>query len=400
MNLMLKKILMIFIISLSNIVFGFAQNVQISLLTCDPGDQIYSVFGHSAIRVLDQETGEDLVYNYGTFDFDAPFFVVKFTQRTLDYMLSVTTYDRFLYEYQYFQRGVREQVLNLNDKQKEDVVKFLKINALPENRLYRYDFFYDNCATRVRDLFEEVLGKQLVWNDPKEPQEQTFRDLIDECIHPLPWYDLGIDLALGSVIDAKASEREKQFLPVYMEAAFARAQIEGDGPTRALAQASQPVLQFPQEESSASLFNPFIVMWLVAIIFMVVTFLGYKRRRLYVGFDVALFGVLGLLGLLIFVLWFLTFHSQTKWNWNILWAFPMHLVLVFALLKKEVLPWLKRYLMFALIMADAAVVFWILGWQSFHPSLIPILLVVILRTNFLYYNVEVFKRQRTNSIIS
>ncbi|MCH7409727.1 DUF4105 domain-containing protein [Belliella sp. DSM 111904] len=392
MNPMFKKILIVFSLLFANIIYVNAQNVQISLLTCDPGDQIYSVFGHSAIRVLDQETGEDLVYNYGTFDFDAPFFVIKFTQRTLDYMLSVTTYERFLYEYQYFQRGVREQILNLNDVQKENVIKFLKINALPENRLYRYDFFYDNCATRVRDLFEEVLGKQLVWNDPDDPQEQTFRELIDECIHPLPWYDLGIDLALGSVIDAKATEREKQFLPVYMEAAFARAQIEGDGPTRALAQASQPVLQFPQQAASASLFNPFIVMWLVAIIFMIITFLGYKRRRLYIGFDVTLFGVLGLLGLLIFVLWFLTFHSQTKWNWNILWAFPMHLVLVFALLKKEVLPWLKRYLMFALIMADAAVVFWILGWQSFHPSLIPILLVVILRTNFLYYNIETFKR--------
>lgn len=399
MKNLLKKVLLSYSFIYSTILFANAEQYQISLLTCDPGDQIYSVFGHSAIRVLNQETGEDLVYNYGTFDFDAPFFVVKFTQRTLDYMLTVTTFDRFLYEYQYFQRNVREQILDLNPKQTDEVIRFLKINLLPENRFYRYDFFYDNCATRIRDLFEDILGKQLVWYDPAEPQDQTFRELIDEYVYPLPWYDLGIDLALGSVIDAKASEREKQFLPDYMEAAFARAEIEGDGPTRPLVKDARTVLQFPDRPSEGSLFNPYAVMWLVAIVFMVITFLGYKRKRLYVGFDAVLFTVLGLVGLLVFVLWFLTFHSQTKWNWNLLWAFPMHLALVYGLLKEKILPWVRRYLMFALIMADAAVIFWILGWQSFHPSLIPILLVVILRTNFLYYNFETFKqaRQRGNS---
>lgn len=392
MKNLLKKLLLSYSFIYSTIFFATADPHQISLLTCDPGDQIYSVFGHSAIRVYNQETGEDLVYNYGTFDFDAPYFVVKFTQRTLDYMLNVTTFERFLYEYQYFQRNVREQILDLNPQQTAEIIQFLNINYLPENRFYRYDFFYDNCATRIRDLFEELLGKQLVWNDPAEPKEQTFRELIDEYVYPLPWYDLGIDLALGSVIDAKASEREKQFLPDYMEVAFARAQIEGDGPTRPLVKSSRTILQFPDRPSEGSLFNPYAIMWLVAIVFMVITYLGYKRKRLYIGFDATLFAVLGLIGLLVFVLWFFTFHSQTKWNWNLLWAFPMHLALVYGLLKKKVMPWVKKYLMFALIMADAAVLFWILGWQSFHPSLIPILLVLILRTNFLYYNLESFKK--------
>ena len=372
--------------------FAQAESYQISLLTCDPGDEIYSVFGHSAIRIIDQETGEDIVYNYGTFDFNAPYFVVKFTQRTLDYMLSVTTFDRFIYEYQYFQRNVREQVLDLNEEQKLEIIKFLKINSLPENKFYRYDFFYDNCATRIRDLFEEVLGKQLKWNEIIEPEEKSFRDLIDEYVYPLPWYDLGIDLALGSVIDAKASERDKQFLPDYMEMAFDRASIEGDGPTRPLVKSQRVILEFPERNLSGSLFNPYLIMWLIAIIFMVITYLGYKRKRLFVGFDITLFGVLGLVGLLVAVLWFLTFHSQTKWNWNILWAFPGHLVLVYGLLKKNASAWVRKYLMFALIMADAAVVFWILGWQSFHPSLIPIMLVIILRTNFLYYNYEKMKK--------
>ncbi|MFD2035125.1 DUF4105 domain-containing protein [Belliella marina] len=376
--------------------FVQAESYQVSLLTCDPGDEIYSIFGHSAIRVINQETGEDLVYNYGTFDFNAPYFVVKFTQRTLDYMLSVTTFDRFIYEYQYFQRNVREQELDLNDQQKDEIIKFLKINSLPENKSYRYDFFYDNCATRIRDMFEVVLGKNLKWNEINEPEEKSFRELIDEYVYPLPWYDLGIDLALGSVIDATASERDKQFLPDYMEMAFGRASIEGDGPTRPLVKSQRTILEFPERNIAGSLFNPYLAMWLIAIIFMVITYLGYTKKRLFIGFDVALFGILGLIGLLVAILWFLTFHSQTKWNWNILWAFPGHLILVYGLLKHKISVWVRKYLMFALIMADAAVVFWILGWQSFHPSLIPIMLVIILRTNFLYYNLEKFKSGRPN----
>lgn len=396
MNSTIKKLFLTFTFIYTFSFFSQAESYQVSLLTCDPGDEIYSVFGHSAIRIVNQETGTDMVFNYGTFDFNAPYFVVKFTQRTLDYMLSVTTFDRFIYEYQYFQRNVREQVLDLNPEQTQEIIKFLQINALPENKLYRYDFFYDNCATRIRDLFETVLGSKLQWNDQPNAEEKSFRELIDEYVYPLPWYDLGIDLALGSVIDAQASERDKQFLPDYMEAAFQRAIIEGDGPSRPLVLSQRTILEFPERNIGGSLFNPYLIMWLIAIVFMVITYLGYKKKRLYVGFDAALFTVLGLVGLLVVVLWFLTFHSQTKWNWNLLWAFPLHLGLVYGLLKKEASVWARKYLMFALIMADAAVIFWILGWQSFHPSLVPILLVIILRTNFLYYNFEKFKNPRVN----
>jgi hypothetical protein len=142
-----------------------AQDFQVSLLTCDPGDELYSAFGHNAIRVLDKNSGQDFVFNYGTFDFNVPFFYVKFTQRTLDYMLSVTTFDRFLMEYNYNRRGVREQILDLSPEQTMEMYKFLQINYLPQNRFYRYDFFYDNCATRIRDAMEEILGDQLDWNE-------------------------------------------------------------------------------------------------------------------------------------------------------------------------------------------------------------------------------------------
>lgn len=391
MRSLLKKILLTYPFIYSFIFLANAQDYQISLLTCDPGDQLYSAFGHSAIRVLDKENNQDIVFNYGTFDFNTPFFYVKFTQRTLDYMLSVSTYERFLYEYNYFNRNVREQVLDLNPEQAKQLVQFLQINYLPENRFYRYDFFYDNCATRIRDAFETILGKNIDWNEEPNPEKKTFRNLIDEYVYPLPWADFGIDLALGAVIDVDAKEREKQFLPDYMEAAFARAQIVGDGPTRPLVKSNHVVLEFPERTSQMDFFNPYVVWWLFAIGAMILTFFGYKKKRLFKGFDIAFFTVLGLLGLLIVLLWFFTFHSQTKSNWNILWAFPGHLVLAIALFRGSIKPWVKKYLLFALVLANLALVFWIFGGQSFHPSIIPLILVILLRTNFLYYNWDKFK---------
>jgi len=392
----MKKIALLFVLTILNINLLCAAEYRISLLTCDPGDELYSVFGHSAVRVVDLQTGRDLVFNYGTFDFDTPNFYLKFARGKLDYMLSVSTYNQFIEHYFSLKRAVREQVLDLNEEQAAKAVEFLQINYQPDNRYYRYDFFYDNCATRIRDMFEKVLGDQLEWEDPQATENKTFRNLIDEYVYPLPWGDLGIDLALGSVIDKDATEREKQFLPDYMEAAFGRAVIVGDGPSRPLVKSQTTVLDLPPVEIGWSIFNPYFLFWAIAILFIVITYLGFKRKKLYIGFDQALFGTLALLGIMIVLLWFFTEHTTTKFNWNLLWAFPLHGILIFGLGQRIPSAWVKRYLLFALILADAAIVFWILGWQSFHPSVLPLILVLILRTNYLYYNLERLKAIRIN----
>ncbi|WP_200975328.1 DUF4105 domain-containing protein [Echinicola sp. 20G] len=392
----MKKIALFFLFILLNLSHLNAQQYQISLLTCDPGEELYSVFGHNAVRVIDLQTGRDLVFNYGTFDFDTPNFYLKFARGKLDYMLSISTYQQFIDHYTYLERGVREQVLGLNPQQAAKVVAFLQTNYQPDNRYYRYDFFYDNCATRIRDMIETILGDQLEWKQTEVTEEKTFRDLIDEYVYPLPWGDLGIDLALGSVIDVDATEREKQFLPDYMEVAFAQAEIVGDGPTRPLVKSQSTVLDLPPVKIESSIFNPYFLFWLIAIFFIVITFIGFKKKRLFVGFDQALFIILSLLGIMVVLLWFFTEHSTTKYNWNLLWAFPLHGVLAYGLNLKYPAEWVKKYLLFALILADAAVVFWILGWQSFHPSILPLILVVILRTNYLYYNLDRIKAYRRN----
>jgi heme/copper-type cytochrome/quinol oxidase subunit 4 len=193
------------------------------------------------------------------------------------------------------------------------------------------------------------------------------------------------------VIDVDATPLQEQFLPDYMFESFARAEIQGDGPTRPMVKETLTIMEFPKEEKTMEAFNPYWIFWLVAIGFTLITFIGFKKKKLFIGFDLAFFGLLGVIGIVVTLLWFATEHSATKWNWNILWAFPGHLILVKGLWSKTLARWVRKYLLFALIMADAAVVFWILGWQSFHPSIIPLLLVLILRTNYLYYNIGKYR---------
>jgi hypothetical protein len=365
-----------------------AQFWEVSLLTADPGTELYSSFGHSAIRLreINPEGGKDLVFNFGTFDFDTPNFYGKFATGKLNYMLSMTTYDRFIVEYDYYKRGLREQVLDLNEEQKDFLLQHLDAQYAPERRFYKYDFFYNNCATKIRDAFEISMGDRLVWNDSTASEEKTFRNLLDEFLVTLPWADFGIDLALGAVIDRPATPYEKQFLPTYMEQAFANATIVENGIARPLVKESRVVLEYPKEETPPSLFNPFVVFWLLALIFMGLTLYGFKKGKLMKGLDLLLFGCLGILGLVVTFLWFFTDHSATLWNWNLLWAFPGHLVLVWGLFYRPNATWLSPYLLFVTGATVIALLLWMFGLQSFAPALIPILLLILLRANFLYYN--------------
>jgi len=182
-----------------------------------------------------------------------------------------------------------------------------------------------------------------------------------------------------------------------MEVAFSKATIIGDGPSRPLVKSTSMVLDIDSSQTAGSLFNPYLVLWLITIIGVLITYFGYKRKKLYLGWDLIFFAVCGLIGLVILFLWFFTDHSATAFNWNILWAFPLHLVLVFGLISPYPGDWVRKYLLFAMILADAVIVFWILGWQSFHPSILSLILLIILRTNFLYYNLERFKLKEKNN---
>ncbi|MEJ7681804.1 MAG: DUF4105 domain-containing protein [Segetibacter sp.] len=194
-----------------------ACTLNISILTCSPGKELYSTFGHSAIRLTDKYRNIDIVYNYGTFDFNDTGFYMKFIRGQLSYSLSVENYTDFLESYKQEKRSVYEQVLDLNCFQKQGLEKALEQNMLAENRYYRYNFITDNCTTRIRDLLlntiaSVAIGKKII------PINTTPRKMIHSYLRKggKLWSELGIDILLGSTIDRALSTQEAMFLPEYL----------------------------------------------------------------------------------------------------------------------------------------------------------------------------------------
>ena len=190
-----------------------SDGAEISVITCGPGSELYSTFGHSAFRILDRKRNMDKVYNYGTFNFATPNFYAKFVRGKLLYELRAYPFSHFLRSYQEENRWVKEQILNLDQQQKQSIYDFLEENEKPANRGYKYDFFYDNCSTKMYQVLEKTLKDQLLFDDNYEPTDFTHRELIQQYLTNLKWSDFGIDLALGSVIDREISTKQYMFLP-------------------------------------------------------------------------------------------------------------------------------------------------------------------------------------------
>lgn len=190
------------------------DSIQFSLLTCAPGSEIYALFGHTAIRYQNFSKGVDLVFNYGMFSFDTPHFVYRFVKGETDYQLGITPYSYFESEYAFRGSSVYQQVLNLTYLEKISLLKLLQDNYLPENRVYRYNYFYDNCTTRARDQIERSIQGKVVY--PSVDWHKTFRGIVHEFTKGSPWDELGIDLCLGAEADKPIDLRQQMFAPFYM----------------------------------------------------------------------------------------------------------------------------------------------------------------------------------------
>ena len=221
---MKKSIVTAFLLSIISI-FSLSAQIQlsdsakISLMSVSPWPgAIYSVYGHTVLTVADDSTGVDAVFNYGYFDSSQPGFMYRFIRGETDYVLGVTSFDHFMLENQMKGVEVISQELNLSQEQKQQLWEDLYINALPENQRYRYNYFYDNCATRPRDMVEKVIKRPIIY--PLTNSNQTFRDLVHECVGEFSWMEFGIDLLIGSDADYFITDREKMYLPVYLMDAF------------------------------------------------------------------------------------------------------------------------------------------------------------------------------------
>ncbi|MCK6622401.1 MAG: DUF4105 domain-containing protein [Calditrichaceae bacterium] len=366
-----------------------SPQAQISLLTVTPGRELYSTFGHSAIRIVDPPYQLDRIYNYGTFDFEEPGFYLKFTRGLLDYVLSAYSYSFAEYQYTEERRGIIQQTLALTPEMKQALYRFLEWNYRPENRRYRYDFFFDNCATRIRDVFEKTLGENLqLYLNPE--RRRSFRRYIDPYLVGHPVTHFGMDLGLGARSDRVASAREAMFLPDYLYESFAGATIAIEGQTLPFVARTDTLLWFPgADKITPALPWSDIILWGLFLVSGVLTYRALRSRKRSSPpnpwFDAILFGLTGLAGAMILFLWFGTDHKVTPDNWNLLWAWPLHLVAAGLLISRRKRRWPGWYFaLYALLM-----VLVLAGWsfwpQEFHPAALPLALALAVRSGWRGY---------------
>ena len=345
--------------------------------------ELYSAFGHSAFRIVDTELQYDAIYNYGVFDFNQPNFYLNFARGNLNYKLGKHPYDAFRDYYIYQNRFVHEQRLNLTIAQKQKLFDFLEWNALPENQYYRYDYFYDNCATKIRDVVQQVFGDSIKFDDSYIQTNYTIRDLTELYLKKQPWGDLGIDICLGLPMDKKASPYQYMFLPDYIESAFDHAVIV-DSVSRKLVKENILTYQSQPEEIVFSLFHPWIVFGTILAFGIALTYFDFRRKKLSKWFDTILFGMVGLVGLLLLLLWVATDHKAAAKNFNLLWAMPTHLALLVWYWKTEKPSWFRPYFKAICFLQLIVLVLWFILPQQLNVFLIPLVLLLMIRCWIIY----------------
>ncbi|GAB5564486.1 MAG: DUF4105 domain-containing protein [Winogradskyella sp.] len=363
-----------------------SEQAEISVLTFGPGTSLNDAFGHNAFRIKDRTNRIDFVYGYGQYDFDAPNFYLKFARGKLNYLISKHKYPNIYYHYSSYDRTIEEQVLNLSVTEKQKLFNYLEHNYRPENRGYLYDFFFDNCATRIRDVVQINSDNKVNYNFDNSTQGKTFRDLIYEHVDKNTWGSFGIDIALGSVIDKEATLYEYMFLPKYISSSFENADFNK---SEKLVKSSAILYQSRSTDKSSNfLFSPVLILGLFSVLIIYITYKDFKKKQRSKWLDIILFSLTGLVGLVLVLLWFATDHTATAYNYNLLWAFPFNLILLIQVFKPQTKKWVKPYLKFLLIMFCLMTMHWILGVQVFAITLIPLLLALVVRYVFLISTFE------------
>ena len=357
------------------------DSIRLSLLTCAPGEEIYSLFGHTAIRYEDPANGIDAVFNYGLFSFNTPNFILRFSLGETDYQLGATDYARFAAEYAFDGRSVWQQTLNLSKEEKAELIRLLQENYLPENRVYRYNFFYDNCATRPRDKIEESIDGKVIY--PAEPQDGSlsFRDIVHQYCKGHPWARFGIDLCIGSEADRPITQRQMMFAPFYLMDAFAGAQIVHDSVQRPLVSGKELIVDaLPEEEEGGWMPTPFQCSLLLFILTAAATIYSIRKRTGLWGVDLILFGAAGIVGCVLAFLALFSEHPAVSSNFLLLVFQPGQLLLlpyIIYCVRKGKKCW---YLTLNLVVLTLFMVLFPLIPQRFDLAVVPLALCLLIRS--------------------
>lgn len=388
---MLKKhVAIFFILFCINIAKSQVSNTvnlstfsKISIITSGPGEALYEKFGHTAIRIKDPALQFDLIYNYGIINFEDPNFYIDFTKGFMKYKLVRYPFYLALKSNQQDKRWVKEQILNLTEEQKNEIFQFLEINADPKNASYFYDPYFNNCATKPRDIIKKVLGENLVFNDNFVSENLSLRALMNKEIHPNTWGSLGINIALGSRLDKTATANEYLYLPDYVYEALNISKVKKERKEENLVLKTNILLDFDEKKSQSDTVSPFLVILLLSLIGIFITYKDYINNKRTKWLDFLLFFFTGIIGLLILYLWFLTNHSTAPNNFNFLWAFAPNLIIAFLLLKNKAPNWIAKYSIILLFFLLITSFIWLIKIQVFSFTLIPLLLLLGFRYWFL-----------------
>ncbi len=342
------------------------KGIEVSLLTCGVGAEIYSVFGHTAVRIIDSNDGSDIVYNYGTFDGYEKDFELQFAKGKLLYYLSEDRFDDFVQWYGSGGRWVTEQKIVCSQEDKKHIQQYLQTNLLPENRAYKYDFFFDNCATRIRDIFTETFKEKFQYpNVLPEGKAITFRNIINQYLAHNVWERLGINILLGSKIDKPMTNAEIMFLPDYLSDGIGAAQLN----QKLIAPKKEKILtgdemKMPNDNSVLIVLFTILALTIIGLLLPQLKLLGAIMSNL-------LLFITGILGLLILTMWFATDHQTCAENYNLLWALPTNLLFLFK--KKQ-----HKYALIAIVLIFVSLLLHLMKIQELLlPEMIPILLSLL-----------------------
>ena len=362
-----------------------SSNAQVSILTCNPGNEVYSTFGHSAIFIYDSIKNINKVYNYGTFAFEDNF-VYKFVKGDLDYYLSIEPLNGFVNEYIYEQRGITVQQLNLTYDEKIKLFNFLKNNYLPQNRTYRYDFLFDNCSTRILDALNYATDNRIQYDYSFVTKKSSYRQLIASKSAYLQWLTFGMDLMLGIPCDKTASNKDHLFLPDNLMLAYFFASITHSNKTESLVAKTNLLLDIPVNQPKLAFYlTPIFVFTILFIVIALTTFIEYKKGIWIQSIDFLIYFLLFVIGCLFLFMWTSTRHLVAHQNLGLLFANPLLIIfIVFIFMKKYTAINISSLIYGICILVLILTWHWLFP-QKFNIALLPFFFLLLIRATYIYY---------------
>ncbi len=368
------------------------EQAEIAVMTLGPYQpELYSAFGHSAVRVSDPGNNMDWVFNYGVFDFNQKNFYLNFAKGKMIYQLGLSYYEPFRDAYISEDRDVQEQYLNLTLAEKQQFFDFLVENHKPGNREYLYNYVYDNCASKIPDIVERIFPGQIRYDSSFMEPDKTVRDLMHDYLDYQPWGEWMIDIGLGMQIDDETTQKEYMFLPDYVFKAFEGATIVSSGEVKPLVENTSVIYKkqnAPAENGFLTPMNFFVLLFFVGGF---ITHVNMKKGLRSAWLDALLFGFAGMVGCWLAFLWIGTAHLS-KWNLDLLWAIPFHFPILFFLRKNLLKPWVRLYFKFTAFWNGGLLLVWAVLPEPLHMALVPLSLLMLLRAAYMSYYLKLKTR--------